>query len=663
MQILSFVRCALILLVSGGMVESFAACDKCQRPQVVQFDLRVVPARPSDTTDPQLVAKILQWRNLFWASAGVKGYVFNEDPTRECFTHLDGSFYTQGDTAGHSVKFGEEWNNLPPASGQAGGDYLVTGSVDGAQGSYTAEVELQVSKTREVVASASKSFGAADEPMTVGKMAASALGPVVDKIRAFEKSKRASGDPYALWPTAELHPAKTELKEGESVEVELWLYDCDGDIASSPLADRPVQISVTNGTVSQTSVTTGSDGKAKFTFTAGDKPAEALLTATYPFTLASGHESVGHPGYASIRIQEVPATLWKLEGTLIEIREYDETTRSDYAEISEGGRSRSGQVSSFHVRGVLRNLSKDTSNPFKGDQDPVHLQVTGFHNESAISWGYSRMPKFWSRGQAYGTAQGRPRGSRTRPVATFDYFFEPGSEKRAAGGFALWGQEILGESTIYEMACNSEEGCRDQSEPGEISDEISISIPVPESPGKAKKDTSYVDLDKTRVAVTTLTEVAWEDGAFRIEYLSTEQGSRSGEGTVANASYSSYTDKRYVFRLEPLDRDRSTGVRRPANRALERIPSMRSGPGRGRWTVDFQASTEGTIQARLLGLDGRILTQASRRVGAGDRSESFDLPEVDRGMAIAEVVFTDSRGGIRRWTRGLPLLWTVPMPR
>lgn len=90
---------------------------------------------------------------------------------------------------------------------------------------------------------------------------------------------------------------------------------------------------------------------------------------------------------------------------------------------------------------------------------------------------------------------------------------------------------------------------------------------------------------------------------------------------------------------------------------------MRSGPGRGRWTVDFHASAEGTIQARLLGLDGRILTQASRRVGAGDRSESFDLPGVDRGMAIAEVVFTDSRGGIRRWTRGLPLLWTAPMPR
>jgi hypothetical protein len=224
-----------IALLVSFVVDAGAGCDKCQKPQVVQFDVKVAPPRPSDASDPQLAKKILEWRNLFWVSAGLKTYVFNTDPTRDCFTHLDGSFYTKGDTVSSSINFGEEWSNLPPSSGMTGGDYLVTGVVDGAGGSYTLEAQLQVSKTREVVSSSSKAFAATEEPMDVGKSAASALGPIVDKIRAFEKAKRAKGDPYALWPTAELHPRKTEIKEGESVEVELWLYDCDGDIATSPL--------------------------------------------------------------------------------------------------------------------------------------------------------------------------------------------------------------------------------------------------------------------------------------------------------------------------------------------------------------------------------------------------------------------------------------------
>jgi hypothetical protein len=69
------------MIIQTGTI--FAACDKCQQPQVIQFDCKIIPPRPSDTTDPALNQKILEWRNLFWVSAGIKGYVFNEDPTKD----------------------------------------------------------------------------------------------------------------------------------------------------------------------------------------------------------------------------------------------------------------------------------------------------------------------------------------------------------------------------------------------------------------------------------------------------------------------------------------------------------------------------------------------------------------------------------------------------
>src|SRR5512133_1870048 len=348
----------MLLIIQIGNL--FAACDKCQTPQVIQFDCKIVPPRPSDTTDPALVQKILEWRNLFWVSAGMKGYVFNEDPTKDCYRHLDGSMYTKADTVSHSIHFDDEWANLPPAGGTAVGDYLITGSVNGTGGSYIATAELKVAKTLELVASANVPFTNADEPMIIGRTAAVSLGPIVDKVRAFEKRKRDSGDPYALQPTAELHPKKSVVKEGGSVEVELWLYDCDGTIETSPLKNRPVQITATNGTLSQSTVTTGNDGKAAFTFKAGDKPAEAVLHAIYPFKLASEFESVSNDGATSIRITEIPSTLWKIHGSIFSQHIYDETDRSSYTSITEAGRQISFVTERYNVNGVLRNITKDT---------------------------------------------------------------------------------------------------------------------------------------------------------------------------------------------------------------------------------------------------------------------------------------------------------------
>lgn len=625
--------------------KAFSACDKCQRPQVIQFDLRVVPARPSDSTDPQLVAKILEWKGLFWTSAGVKGYLSSEDPTRECFTHLDGSFWTKGDTASHGLKFGDEWSNLPPASGRAGGDYLVSGSVDGSNGAYTAEVQLQTSKTREVVATASKSFTSSDEPLTVGKHAASALGPIVDKIRAFEKSKRASGDPYALGPTAELHPAKTDLKEGESTEVELWLYDCDGDIASSPLANRPVRITATNGTLSETSLTTGADGKAKFTFTAGSKPAEALLTATYPFTFASGHESYAEPGYASIRIQEVPATLWKLQGSVITQHTYDEVKKSSYAQVSEGGHSSLNVLARYKVSGVLKNVSKDSASTFKSDLEPVQLLVEGTHTEDELAWGFFQSPNAWSKRQTYQTVYCLPdRTAQAKPDVSFNYFYEPGIPRRAAGRFSMSGVEIRGDAKTTGSDCNSQDGCKAISIDDEATDEVSLSIPVPDSAAGTLRDTSYVDMAGIQITENSKSNIRYVDGTYRIELLSFQQETKNGEGTVANVGYTSTIDRRYSFTLSPMDNAKSA-LRMPARSRLGMgILDADVQVGSKHWVVDFRADSPGVLQARLLDLSGQILAEGSRGIAPGSRSEMFDLPLMGQRLLVSEVVFTSSTG-------------------
>ncbi|HNY31502.1 MAG TPA: Ig-like domain-containing protein [Fibrobacteria bacterium] len=636
-----------------------AACDRCQRPQVVQFDLRVAPARPSDATDPDLASKILKWRDLFWTSGGVKSYLSNDDPSRECYTHLDGSFYTKGDTVGHSLTFGEEWSNLPPTTGPAGGDYLVTGLVDGANGSYTAKVELQVSKTREVVASASKSFSAADDPIAIGKQAASAAGPMLDKIRAFEKSKRASGDPYALGPTAELHPAKTTLKEGESVDVEVWLYDCDGDIASSPLANRPVRITATNGTVSTSSVTTGADGKAKFTFTAGDKPAEALLTAIHPYTLASEHTSASDPGYAALRIQETPSTLWKLQGSLITLRSYEETKRSNYSQIAEGGHSNQDIVETYRVGGVLRNIAKDSTTLFQSDVSPVDLRVEGFHRESELARGFQQLPQSWSRLQTFQTVSARPSPA-APPMASFQFFREPGGSRRPHGTFSLWGVAIEGDAKTTGTDCNSEDGCKPVSIDDETSDEISLDVVLETDSVLNERDTAYTDQAGIRISEEAHRSIRFEDGVFSIELQVLERKIQVGEGSVANISYTSTLDTRGSFTISPLDKAPSSILPRPGAKTGDFRLRSRAILEGDRWTVAFQAPTDGRIQVRLVDPDGRILSQGTRTIRAGSGREVFPLETALRRMAISEVVFVSRDGSATREIRRHPVVAAPP---
>jgi hypothetical protein len=638
----------ILFLVHASNI--FAACDKCQKPQVIQFDCKIIPPRPSDTTDPALDQKILEWRSLFWVSAGIKGYVFNEDPTKDCFTHLDGSFFTKGDTTSHGITFGEEWANVPPSGGTSGGDYLITGSVNGMGGSYTATAELKVSKTLELVASASVPFTNKDEPITAGRIVASSLGPILDKIRAFEKKKRDGGDPYALQPTAELHPKKSIVKEGESVEVELWLYDCDGTIETSPLKNRPVKITATNGTLSQSTVTTGSDGKVTFTFTAGEKPAEAVLQAIYPFKLASEFESVSNDGSVSIRITEIPSTLWKIRGNIFTQHIYDETVRSSYESITEGSRQTSYVTERYNVNGVLRNITKDTITLFKSDSVPVSFSINGTHTENETSYGFMKMPKAWSKSQHYKNELSTPvvTGDKTARV-NFNFFYSP-DQKSKSGSLSIFDIDTKGSAKTTGTNCDSENGCKNDDSESDAEGRVDISIAVEKSDSLYKRDTTYTDLSGSNIKLSEHRTITYKDGSFFFEYYYSLDEVQNGSGTVANTSFTSRTFQWHLFEIIPIDKAPSSVHRFGSDRISKNTLSDVKINCRGRFSdVCYTAGKSGVISLKLYNVNGRLLFSGNMSVDKSSIVTRFTTSlAASNSIICAEISFTSPDGSINR---------------
>jgi hypothetical protein len=643
------------LLVIFTSQSSILACDQCQKPQVVTFDCKVIPVRPSDTADATLAQKIIAWRDLFWASAGIKTYLFNTDPTKDCFTHLDGSFFTQGDTVARGIKFGDEWSNLPQADGAAGGDYLVTGNVDGTDGAYSVTAELQVSKTREVVSSASVAFTEAVGSVDAGKSAAQALGPVLDKIRAFEKKKRATGDPYALQPTAELYPKKSTVNKGEAVEVEVWLYDCDGTIATSPLANRPVELTATGGTLSASTVTTGSDGKAVVTFTAGSAPTEALLQAIYPFKMASEFESVSNGGAASIKITPAPSTLWRVSGLIWTDTEYDEIKRGTAGSVNEFGHQSSRTSSRFNVNAVIRNVAHDSLNLFESDTVPVSLRISGSHSEDEMSNGYATMPDFWSKNQSYQTVTCTPKKSTENAEdVRFSFFYTPSTSKtKSTRSFSLSGWDMKGSATTYEQSCNSEEGCTSDNPSSDAEGPIEAYVGVLENDTKIDHDSSYTDAAGNTWQTGEQKWIQKVGNSFEIySYNFQNEISLVGGATLSTNSYSR-TETLYNFWISPLD-SVPTSVGRPSltsaaanSRGLDAQIRFRGNTA----DVRFNAPAIGAVTVRLYTVQGRLISRQEFPAlqAAGPMQLMLKTPRLS-GVVCVELVFTSATGKENRQT-------------
>lgn len=648
-RILKYSFFMIFLIAAFYSQAAFSACDKCNKPQVLSFDCQVLPIRPSDTTDAALAQKIIAWRDLFWASAGIKNYIFNDDVTKDCFTHLDGSFFTKGDTVSKGISFGEEWSNLPPSSGNAGGDYLFTGSVDGIEGNYTVTAQLMVSRTREIVSNATIPFTSSINSMEAGKQAGAALGPVLDKIRVFEKKKRDSGDPYAMSPTAELHPKKTVVNKGESVEIELWLYDCDGDISTSPLKNRPVQLTATEGTLSSSSVTTGVDGKAVVTFTAGDKPAEALIEAIYPFRYASEYESACD-GVTTIKITQIPATLWRVSGTIQKNNYYDETNTSTIDKISGYSHQNSYNSDNFRISAVIRNIANDSLAVFKSDSAPLSMRITGLHSESELSSSFQNLTVAWNKNNSHTIATCTPRESAENAKEMFfSFFYYPFTNKTdGSRSFSLSGWDMKGPANKQGQSCNSEEGCKDDSYESEAEGPIIAYIGTMTNDSLLSHDSSYVDaLTGANWTVSSKKYIRRIDDAFLLYSYDYQKVVTLSSGSSTNLTSTSTNETIYDFIISQIYKD-SDPVSKPytKNRLKSNLDAKIS-LQRNTAQICYNVSGRGLLSVRLFNLHGKLICKGCEETSGG--SSTYYMTHnnlMNNNVLCADIKFTSASGNV-----------------
>ncbi len=608
---------AAAMALAAAQTVSFAEeCDDCWRPKIAKYDCRVIPARPADSA-----GLIVDWMGLFYASAGVKDYFQNIDPTKECVTYLDGSFFTDGDTAANSIKTGVQWTNLPSQEGAAGGDYLITGSVDGAPGSYTCTVTLQVSKTREEVATATADFISGDSSIEAGRAAAEKIGPVVEAIRAFEKRKRELGHPYALQPTVELHPEKSVVDKNESVEVEVWLWDCDGTIETSPLADRPVTLRAEGGTFDPEEVNTGDDGKATSTFTAGDKEMEAVIEAQYPFTTATGYESGADGGFSAISIKSPdspeppPPTLWRVQGIFASMNNSVQTHHAAAGGVVEHSSVSSSNEHRYSVNGIIRNIGRDSLNVFKSDTAPVSCRMSGSVSEFGRKWEYVKTPNGSTHSWQIKNASGFPtKSSDPEPSIEFTFRFTGSSGKNnSVRSFGVRGWEINGPSVNVGASCNKD-GCDDLGYQSEISGSVEEFIGTLSNDDGHNRDTSYTDGTEHRtVSEHNYIKVDPSDSSFSIYHFFKQIIHISpAEGTTIEDTRDATAIDQSYFSIERIGGRNTAALPKAAtSRRAPFRPSIRS---RGS-LLEISASIPetGDLTVRLFDLRGRMVASVNQK--------------------------------------------------
>ena len=299
MCVRSSVAALLLGMVYLSLVYS-QECQDCKKRRVILYDNEVTLPRPFANPD-----SIYRYWDYFYVTGGVKSYLANQDPTRDCITRLDGAFFTIKDSAINSIKFGPEYANLPPP-GELNffADYLIYGTVSGSQ-VQTVTLRLEAGKTRELVKSVMITLPTGFNPIDLGKTLAASLGPIYSTIMDFEKKKRDQGEPCAIDPKITLIPGKTKLKVNEKTNIDVLFKDCDG----VPLKQRHITFTADGGTLKSADVTTDDQGHGTLEFTAGPVPALASVTSVYPFVRPIGHTWVADVEPASIQIDK-PSTAW-----------------------------------------------------------------------------------------------------------------------------------------------------------------------------------------------------------------------------------------------------------------------------------------------------------------------------------------------------------------
>jgi hypothetical protein len=315
----------LVLLSFAPAVVQSQDCQQCKKRMVILYDNQVDVHRPTGNVPDSVY---MYW-DYFFLAGGVQSYLSKSDATRDCFMRLDGAFFTEKDTVTSSIKFGLEHANLPPA-GEIGGDidYIVYGVVSGPP-SPTLTVRLETARSRELVKSASVPLPPGFDPIATGQSAAAQICPLYTTIMDFEKNKRDSGDPYAIYPAITITPAKPKLNLQEVTSVAISMKDCD----DAELGNRTLQLEVDGGTLNDSTVALDGNGKATVQFTAGTDQTVADVRAYYIYTTPAGKPTSSQYGHGHIQINK-PSNQWYVHGTFDGENRYASSLAS---EIDSGG--------------------------------------------------------------------------------------------------------------------------------------------------------------------------------------------------------------------------------------------------------------------------------------------------------------------------------------
>ncbi|MGC4100546.1 hypothetical protein [Ferruginibacter sp.] len=246
-------------------------CDKCLQRSITVFDATVKIPAPAGGYS-------WEYEQLSWPMKFASGYLYNNDPSHNCWFFIDKNFMNGALTTGEVP--------APPDNSTPSGklvseelDYLVTSTVTGNGEKNTMVMEIQGACDRKTIARSEVTFSWHDDPAALqkaGEQAAAQLMPVSEKIMNYAKEMRETDMRYMLSGSGgqlKIKPKKTKLGIGEETEVEVQAIDCDGYL----LKNRRISFKremlngfaingAEGGVITPSVVTTDAQGKAKVKF-------------------------------------------------------------------------------------------------------------------------------------------------------------------------------------------------------------------------------------------------------------------------------------------------------------------------------------------------------------------------------------------------------------
>ncbi len=322
--ILKKVLFSILLLLSTIGISYSQQCGQCSYPRIIFYDCTIQVPRPT------IQDSLSSWWALAWPAFWAHTSIVNDDETGGCISYIDRgstfSLLSHGDTYLSDV----DYANLPPSGAINSADYIFVSYVSGSNGNYTLTLQLQTAVSREVVKSISENFTgdpASREP--AGEAAASAFLPLIQTIWNYEVNKRNTDVTVAMCDVkyqmpniVTVTPEKTKVDTGETINVNVEMYDCDG----APLGNRTIYFTdttvnglslkgTTGGKMNPSVVTTDSHGKASVQFTTTQNMGYSHIVAWYPHKKPCGRAG-SFMGTADVLTKMAGKNIWVVQGSI-----------------------------------------------------------------------------------------------------------------------------------------------------------------------------------------------------------------------------------------------------------------------------------------------------------------------------------------------------------